>query len=385
MMNNLYIINGNVYLDGKFEKKNILIKDGIISEINSDTKDLEMPIYDAKGQYVIPGFIDIHTHGAVNIDVNGADTEDLEKISVFFAKQGTTTWLSSVLTDTREQTMWCINEHNKYKEVERNGAELLGIHLEGPFLNPEYKGAMPEHLLKENDIGLIEDYQEAAKGSIKYITIAPELDGIIDDIERLIELGMVVSIGHSGADYETAMKSIEKGVMSSTHTFNVMKLPHQHEPAISGAVLESDIFCEAICDGRHLHPGIVRLLIKTKGDDKVVGVTDSIAACGLRDGRYKLGINDVEVIDGDAKLVSNGARAGSTLTTIQALKNIMSFTNRSLADSIIFLTENPAKLIQIFDEKGSIALGKSGDIVVLNENYDVVDTFVKGKHVYSCE
>lgn len=190
-----------------------------------------------------------------------------------------------------------------------------------------------------------------------------------------------MAIGHSGADYDTSMKAIENGAASCTHTFNAMKLLHQHFPAIMGAAMESDIYCEAICDGRHLHPGVVRLLIKTKGIDKVVAVTDSIMAAGLPDGNYKLGVNEVVVVDGDAKLASNGVRAGSTLTTGQALKNIMKFTGRPIEEVLQLLTVNPAKLIGVFDKKGSIADGKDADLVILDEENNVTDTFVRGKQV----
>lgn len=381
-MKELAILNGQVYQDGSFKKVNLRIKKGIIVEItekNISGENLE--VYDMKGQKLVPGFIDVHTHGAVNVDVNAATAEEFHKISHFFALQGTTSWLCSILTDTKEQTLWCIDEYNKQKRDYDNGAKLMGIHLEGPFLAADYKGAMPEHLLIKPDITLIEEYQKLANGDVKYITVSPEIDGIPESIPQLKELGIVVSIGHSGADYETAMDCIEKGANSSTHTFNAMKLLHQHYPAIMGAALESDIYCEAICDGRHLHPGVVRLLLKTKGMDKVVVVTDSIMATGLPDGNYKLGVNDVVVKDGDAQLASGGGRAGSTLTMQNALKNIIEFTKLPLEEVIVLLTKNPAEMLGMYDSIGSLDVGKAADMVVLNENYDVVDTFVKGHKI----
>jgi len=331
-MNSLYIKNGNVFLNGGFEKTNITVSDGIITGISSEDQAPEgAAVYDATGKTVVPGFIDLHTHGAVNVDVNAATAEDLEKISHFFATQGTTSWLCSVLTDTREQTLWCIGQFREHQKMESNGADLMGIHLEGPFLAAEYKGAMPEHLLMNRpDMELLREYQEAADGAIRYITVSPEVEGVTESIGNMKELGMTVGIGHSGADYDTAMKAIENGAATATHTFNAMKLMHQHFPAIMGAVLESDIYCEAICDGRHLHPAVVRLLLKVKGIDKVVAVTDSIMATGLPDGNYKLGVNDIVVVDGDAKLAVGGSRAGSTLTTVTALKNILKFTGLPL-------------------------------------------------------
>ena len=377
-----YIVNGKVYLDGVFQEKTIGIESGYIHVLPLGQRPEDgAKVYDAAGKKVVPGFIDVHSHGAVGVDVNAATAEELEKIGHFMATQGTTSWLCSVLTDTKEQTLWCIDEFKKHKEMEGNGANLLGIHLEGPFLAKEFKGAMPEHLLRDADVELLKEYQDAAEGNIRYLTVSPEIDGIVDAIPLIKELGIVVAIGHSGADYDTSMKAIENGAASCTHIFNAMKLLHQHFPAIMGAALESDIYCEAICDGRHLHPGVVRLLIKTKGIDRVVAITDSIMAAGRPDGNYKLGVNDVVVVDGDAKLASNGVRAGSTLTTGQALKNIMAFTGRPLEEVLKLLTENPAKLIGVFDKKGSIAEGKDADLVVLDEENNVTDTFVMGKQI----
>ena len=377
-----YIVNGKVYLDGVFQEKTIGIESGYIHVLPLGQRPEDgAKVYNAAGKKVVPGFIDVHSHGAVGVDVNAATAEELEKIGHFMATQGTTSWLCSVLTDTKEQTLWCIDEFKKHKEMEGNGANLLGIHLEGPFLAKEFKGAMPEHLLRDADVELLKEYQDAAEGNIRYLTVSPEIDGIVDAIPLIKELGIVVAIGHSGADYDTSMKAIENGAASCTHIFNAMKLLHQHFPAIMGAALESDIYCEAICDGRHLHPGVVRLLIKTKGIDRVVAITDSIMAAGLPDGNYKLGVNDVVVVDGDAKLASNGVRAGSTLTTGQALKNIMAFTGRPLEEVLKLLTENPAKLIGVFDKKGSIAEGKDADLVVLDEENNVTDTFVMGKQI----
>lgn len=377
-----YIINGRVFLDGSFQEKTIGIEGGCIRILpKEEALEDGAKVYDAEGKKVVPGFIDVHTHGAVGVDVNAATAEELEKIGHFMATQGTTSWLCSVLTDTKEQTLWCIDEFKKHKKMENNGADLLGIHLEGPFLAKEFKGAMPEHLLRDADVELLKEYQDAAEGNIRYLTVSPEIEGIVDAIPAIKDLGIVVAIGHSGADYDTSMKAIENGAASCTHIFNAMKLLHQHFPAIMGAAMESDIYCEAICDGRHLHPGVVRLLIKTKGLDRVVAITDSIMAAGLPDGNYKLGVNDVVVVDGDAKLASNGVRAGSTLTTGQALKNIMKFTGRPIEEVLQLLTVNPAKLIGVFDRKGSIADGKDADLVVLDEENNVKDTFVKGKQV----
>lgn len=379
-MGSIFIKGAEVYIDNGFSRKTIEIID---SKIKIHDENYVLPddgeLVEASGKKLVPGFIDIHTHGGVGVDVNAATADEFEKIGEFFAKNGTTSWLCSVLTDTEEQTLWCIDQFNEYKKKKRKGSDLVGIHLEGPFLAKEYKGAMPEFLLRKFDIDLLKKYQERSGGNVRYLTVAPEVDGIAGGIKEMTELGIAVSLGHSGADYETTMKAIENGATASTHTFNAMKLLHQHFPSIMGAVMESDVYCEAICDGRHLHPGVVRLLIKTKGLNRVVAVTDSIMAAGLPDGKYKLGVNDVVVEEGDAKLADTGVRAGSTLTQNVALLNLLKFTGRPLEEILPILSENPAKLIGIYDRKGSIEDGKDADLVLLDEENKISEVFVMGQ------
>jgi N-acetylglucosamine-6-phosphate deacetylase len=379
IMKKIIIKNARVLIDGSFQNKEVVVENGKINSLEGKCTDDSYDIFDAEGMRLIPGFIDIHTHGAVGIDINHASAKDLERIGRFFATKGTTSWLGSIITDTKEKTISCIQEYLQYKKSPHTGAEMFGIHLEGPFLSYEYRGAHPDHLLCMADIELIREYQSLAQGDIKYITISPEAGITPQFIKELRDLGIVVSIGHSGADYDTTMECISAGAMTSTHTFNAMKLLHQHFPAMSGAVLESDIYCEAICDGRHLHPGIVRLILKTKGLDKVLLVTDSITAAGLEDGFYKLGVNDIVVKDGDAKLVADGVRAGSTLTMDLALRNILEFTGRNIEEVLTMLGQNQAELLGIYDNVGSITVGKNADFIIIdNENF-VQHTFINGE------
>lgn len=378
MMKKYLIQNSEVYIGRKFEKVSLLLAEGKITVLPAQERPEGCEVIDASGKKAIPGLLDIHTHGAVGVDVNAADAEGLKKIARFFAGNGTTSWLASVLTDTEEQTERCIDQ---YLQFDQSGAEvsnLLGIHLEGPFLSKEYKGAMPEHLLKKPDAALARRWQERARGGIRYITVSPELEGAVDVIPELRACGMTVSIGHSGADYATAMKAIKAGAASSTHTGNAMRLLHQHEPAIWGAALETDIYNEMICDGLHLHPGVIRLYMKIKGNERLVAITDSIMAAGLPDGMYRLGVNDVVVREGDARLL-NGVRAGSTLTADRGLRNVLAFTGLPLEEILPLFTENPAKLIGVFDRKGSIADGKDADIVLLDEKMQVDTVFLRGR------
>lgn len=384
-MEQFVITNALVYTGHRFVPREVYVEEGRVAQLAEKVNaPAGCPRLDLGGKRLVPGFIDIHTHGAAGVDVNAATAGQLNgTIGHFFASQGTTGWLCSVLTDTPEQTLWCLDQAKAAMKEEGDWAQLLGVHLEGPFLASQYKGAMPEHLLQKGSAELFAKYEAAGEGAVKYMTVSPEVEGV-PAMVRDIAARVKVAIGHSGAEYDTAMECIANGAVSATHTFNAMRLFHQHQPAIMGAVLESDVYCEAICDGRHLHPASVRLLLKCKGWDRVVAVTDSIMAAGLPDGNYKLGVNDVVVEDGDAKLASDGTRAGSTLTTGQALKNLVKFTGEGPEKVLPLLTENPADLLGL-PRKGRIAPGCDADFVVLGGDLTVLRTIVGGRTVYTAE
>ena len=384
-MEQFVITNALVYTGHRFVPREVYVEEGRVAQLAEKVNaPAGCPRLDLGGKRLVPGFIDIHTHGAAGVDVNAATAAQLNgTIGHFFASQGTTGWLCSVLTDTPEQTLWCLDQAKAAMKEAGDWAQLLGVHLEGPFLASQYKGAMPEHLLQKGSAELFARYEAAGEGAIRYMTVSPEVEGV-PAMVRDIAARVKVAIGHSGAEYDTAMECIANGAVSATHTFNAMRLFHQHQPAIMGAVLESDVYCEAICDGRHLHPASVRLLLKCKGWDRVVAVTDSIMAAGLPDGNYKLGVNDVVVEDGDAKLASDGTRAGSTLTTGQALKNLVKFTGEGPEKVLPLLTENPADLLGL-PRKGRIAPGCDADFVVLGGDLTVLRTIVGGRTAYTAE
>lgn len=383
-MSSLFIHNAKVYKNDSFVSANILIEAGKLKKIGCDLENVDnAKVIDAKSNYVIPGFFDVHTHGAAGIDVNSATADELSVISEFFAAKGCTRWLASILTDSEDKTTWSIKQIVKCMKENRNGAKIHGIHLEGPFLSSEFKGAMPEHLLQKGNVELLRKYQKIADNNIRYLTVSPEVDGVMQVIDYAKSQGIVVAVGHSGAGYDTAIEGIKRGITACTHTFNGMRLFHQHEPSVMGAVLESEnVYCEAICDYFHLHPGAVRLLVKTKGHDKVLAITDSISAAGLPDGEYMLGVNEVVVNNGDARLKYGGTRAGSTLTMNQALINLMKMTNLPLIKVVRMFAVNQAKMLNIYDEYGSIDVGKCADITIIDNNYDIHKTIVEGKIVY---
>ncbi len=379
-MERLLVRGAQVYQEGRFTAADVLCADGRILSVGQQLDGTGAQVLDGAGCRLSPGFIDVHTHGAVGVDVNAADEEGLERIAAFFASQGVTAWLASVLTDTEETTRRCLETIRRVMGRRTQGAQLLGAHLEGPFLSPQYKGAMPPHLLKEGDPALLDRYLRDFPGVVRYLTVAPEVPNGTQLIAAFAQ-EVAVAIGHSGADYETAMQAIRNGARCVTHTFNGMRLFHQHEPAIMGAALESDVWCEAICDGRHLHPATVRLLLKCKGWDRMVAITDSIMAAGLPDGRYRLGVNDVVVTDGDAMLANGQSRAGSTLTMSQALHNLMRFTGAEPQRLLPLMTANPAQALRL-SRKGSISPGMDADLTLLDAEWNVCAAVVGGRVVF---
>lgn len=377
------IDNANIYHRGKFFLGSIRWEAKTITAIGEKVEPIiGEESFDAELMYLVPGFIDVHTHGGDHLDINHVGSiSDIDDLSLFFASKGITGFLASVVTDTKERTEEILRTLSSAIAKGTAGSELLGIHLEGPFISCEYKGAMPKELLLDGDADLLEHYLSVADNNVLYLTVAPELPGVIPLIRKYKDR-LVIAIGHSGADYETSMAAIEAGATSCTHIFNAMKLFHMHRPAITGAALESDIYCEAICDGFHLVPATVRLLLKTKGYDKVVAITDSIMAAGLPAGLYKLGTMDVEVLDGDAKLL-NGVRAGSTLTMDKALVNLMAFTGKSLEQVLPLMTENPARMLNLYETKGSLEIGKDADFTLLGPTLQIERTYVRGNLAYA--
>ena len=374
--------NARVYRDGVFTNEDVICSGGRIERIVPRGSEKGPEQIDCGGRMLVPGFLDMHTHGANGVDVNAADAEGIRTIGRFFAQHGTTGWNASVLTDTPQQTLRAIDAVcAAMDQPGEDCAPPLGVHLEGPFLAAAYKGAMPEHLLQPGSEALYREYQAAAGGRVRYMTVSPEVSGV-NEMIAAIAGEVTVGIGHSGADYNTAMQAVNNGARCATHTGNAMRLLHQHEPAIFGAVLESDVWCEAICDGLHLHPGTVRLLLKCKGPQRVIAVTDSIMAAGLPDGRYRLGVNDVVVKNGDARLVEPDVRAGSTLTMDRALKNLVRFTGLPVEAVLPLMTANPADCLRLADRKGRIAPGLDADFVLLDEELNVCATYLGGRCLY---
>lgn len=389
-MNTITLIkNARILTPSGFTVGNLLIKDGIIQSITKDAIVSENDVsnvLDAKLNMLIPGFIDIHTHGGNGLDVNSAVTDDYASLNQFFASLGTTSYVPTIITDSHETMSNAIKNIVEAKNIQFGGSQILGIHMEGPYLCHKYKGAMPEEYLRLPNIEEFDELQQTAKGNIIHITIAPELEGSVDFVREVAKSGVSVAVGHTEASYEQTMECIENGADHATHTFNAMKMMHHRGPAVLGAVLDSDVTAEIICDGEHVDPVMVRILKKIKGVDRLVAVTDSIMATGLPDGRYKLGVNDIDVENGNAWLTNEySTRAGSVLVMIEAFRNMIEFTDISISDASKIFSRNPARVIGVDGSKGEIRVGMDADLILLDDDLNLTATIVLGNLCYEKE
>ncbi|KYM38823.1 N-acetylglucosamine-6-phosphate deacetylase [Fusobacterium necrophorum] len=373
--------NVTMILFDRIFKGDIRIKGRHISEIEENLVENEKEeVLDLEGKLLIPGFIDVHIHGADGADAMDGSIESLQKISKYLASKGTTNFLATTLTSSKEMLKKVLSCIGEVQNQEMEGANIFGAHMEGPYFDVEYKGAQNEKYIKMAGMEEIQEYLSVKKDLVKLFALSPNSNNL-DIIRYLVKEGVIVSVGHSAASFEQVMAAVEAGLSHATHTFNGMKGFTHRDPGVVGAVLDSDeITAEVIFDKIHVHPEAVRVLIKTKGVEKVVCITDSMSATGLPCGRYKLGELDVNVVDNQARLSSNGALAGSVLTMDKAFRHLLEL-GYNLMDAVKLTSTNVAKEFHL--NTGMIRVGKDADLVVLDEKHEVKMTIVKGKIKYS--
>ncbi|GAE03270.1 N-acetylglucosamine-6-phosphate deacetylase [Clostridium botulinum B str. Osaka05] len=375
------IVNGKIIVGNEIlENKVLLFEKKIIDILDRNNVCLSKNDYiiDAKGLYISPGFIDVHIHGSGGKDAMDGKIESIKVISNTIAKRGVTSFLPTTMTMAKEHIYKALDVIEQAMNMDLGGAKVLGAHLEGPFINPKYKGAQKVDFIKNPSFDFIKGYENV----IKIITLAPEKDENFKFLKYIKEnTDIVLSIGHSDATYEQAIAAIDNGISRATHIFNAMTPLNHRKPGIIGAIMNTDISCELIADNIHVHKGAINVLTKIKGKDKIILITDSMRAGCMNNGIWELGGQKVIVKNGSARLEDN-TLAGSILTLDNAIKNMKNNIDASLCEIISMVTINPAKDINIYDKKGSIEKGKDSDIVIFDKDINIRMTIVEGNIVY---
>ena len=325
--------------------------------------------------YLVPGLIDVHTHGALGGDHTDGSASKLQEMAKFYAKNGTTSFLATTLTASEETLSNAVKNVAAY-ERQDNGARCLGVHLEGPFFSHAKRGAHPEALLKNPDISMYERLNKLSGNKIKLVSVSPELDDAMEFIKEATKTCRV-SLAHSACDYKTAMQAFASGATHVTHLFNGMNPFLHREPGIIGAAMDSGAYVEVICDGHHLHPSVIRAIFRIF-KQRVCLISDSLRCAGLPDGDYESAGLPITVKSGKAMLKNGGSLAGSTITLLQGVRSAVAL-GIPLAEAFSAATINCAKSLGVFGKVGSITPGAYADLLLLDSELNIIKVFIGGK------
>ncbi|MDR2655070.1 MAG: N-acetylglucosamine-6-phosphate deacetylase [Oscillospiraceae bacterium] len=356
---------------GSFEDGDVFINGDVFAESAGGD------VIDAEGCYAVPGLLDLHFHGCVGHDFSESTVDEMRLMAEYQAKNGVTSICPATMTLPEEVLAKACG--NMAALDGENAAELVGINLEGPFISEKKIGAQNPKYIQKPNAGLVRRLQEKARGLVKLLDLAPEIEGAIETIEEL-KGEIVCSIAHTEADYDTASLAFARGAAQVTHLFNAMPSFSHRAPGVIGAAFDAP-HCrvEMICDGIHLHPGAVRAAFRLFGDERVILISDSMMAAGLDDGEYSLGGLPVIVTGKTARLKEGGAIAGSVTNLMKCVRTAVTEMGIPLYTAVKCASVNPAKAIGVYDRKGSVAPGKSADLVILNPDLSVKNVILRGK------
>lgn len=363
--------------DGSFAEKDVYVAGEKITDVKNDSD-----VISADGCYVIPGLIDVHFHGCVGRDFCDGSEEAIIDMAKYELENGITSINPATMTLGEDVLSKVAEAAAAYKKADHEKcAELVGINMEGPFISKEKKGAQNEDYIHRPDAEMFRRLQKASGGLFTLCALAPEVDGAMEFIDACKD-EVVISVAHTTADYDTAKKAFDKGAKQVTHLYNAMP-PYTHRaPGVVGAACDSDCKVEMICDGIHLHPSVIRTSFKMFGDDRIILISDSMAATGMTDGEYALGGQKV-IVKGNLATLENGTIAGSATNLMNCLRYAVKTAGIPLASAVKCATKNPASAIGVFDRYGSIEADKYADMVILNQDLDIVKVIKKGKVVVS--
>ena len=366
----MLIKNAMVFLNGRFERLDVRFQDRIeeIGNLSGDG-------LDAAGKYLIPGLVDIHTHGAMGFDTCDAMNEGLNTMAVFYASRGVTSFCATSMTYDEHTLNDVMRTAGKFKG-DKNAAKCVGINMEGPFISAKKKGAQDAKNIYSPDIAMFERLNKAADGRIRIVNVAPETQGAMEFIREVSKVS-TVSLAHTAADYDTARDAFFNGANHVTHLFNAMEPFLHRSPGVVGAAFDAGAFVEIICDGIHLHPSVIRAAFTLYGANRVCLVSDSMRSAGLPDGEYELGGQPVYVKMGKATLI-DGTIAGSSTNVLTALQNCVAF-GVPKEQALLAASITPACSIGLGGEIGSIERGKLADLILTDENFNISNVFIEGR------
>ncbi len=388
------IIAGTIYTPAQEIRDGVILIEGHrIAKVGSRDQ-VKIPagatVIDNQNRTVVPGFIDIHIHGAVGHDLMEASPEAVAAIGKYLARHGTTSYAATTVSASLETTLNAVKGlgeiihtsiSSRVGSDKITGAQPVGIHLEGPFLSIKKRGAHPASQIQKPSTELLARFLDAAGGTVRILTLAPELEGALTVLEFARSKGLEVGIGHSNATYEEARSAIDAGATHAVHCFNAMRPFAHRDSGIIGAVLTDDrVSAELICDGIHVEPAAIRLLLRSKGVERLILVSDSLSGAGMPDGNYRLGNFTVHVVGGVCKTVEEKL-AGSTVTLDAALRNLSAYTGLSYRECLRCVTTNPSRILGLEKRKGIIAPRADADLAILDQEFYVTQTYVRGRAV----
>jgi len=367
--------------DAHLEAADVLIEDGRITTVGPGLEAGDAQVVDLAGHVLAPGFIDVHVHGGGGHSLITADPAEIAAYARWAVSQGVTSFLATVCTPSIEAALECLAAVAAAGETP-DGARLLGANLEGPFVSPERRGALPPSWPAAPDAEVFRRLLDAAGGRLRVMTVAPELPGALDLVREATSAGVRVSVGHTDATYEAAREAFAAGASHVTHAFNAMRPFHHREPGPLGAALEADgVTIEVIADGVHLHPAAVRTLVRAFGPDRVALITDGVTPAGLGAGTFRIGDVEARLENGEMRL-PDGTIAGSVATMADVVRNTVRWGVADVATAATTAAGTPARVLGLGERLGRIAPGCTADLVALTEDLRVARTWVAGRQVY---
>ena len=382
----MIIRNVKVYTESKtFEDGAIMIRNGVFDQVltgpdSAGADDSE--ILDGEGCYAIPGLIDLHFHGCMGDDFCDGSKEAIARIAKYEASIGVTAIAPATMTLPADELEEILKVAAEYKKAASEGADLIGINMEGPFISPAKKGAQDERNIVPCDTDMCHRFLDASEGLVKFVGIAPEQSEKSLDFIQQMKGKVNISLAHTNADYDTAKAAFDAGANHAVHLYNAMPAFTHRAPGVVGAVSDSEhVMAEIICDGVHIHPSVVRATFKMMGADRMILISDSMRATGMPDGRYTLGGLDVDVVGNRATLVSDGALAGSATNLMDCMRTAVKKMGIPLETAVACATMNPAKSLGVYDQYGSIKAGKKADVVLLDKELNLKMVIKDGKKI----